>query len=314
MLPDRRPRGLRRIRGTDVHVDAGGSIDRPERNGAGGVRRSAVGSANTGRAPAVQPLHRGHAHVRRDDRLRRRRKRRGGGADAVDRGRRTLVEVRGAHCRPNADRGWASRDRDPGRHGLFVRVLDIPDETLNLPCVVWSPYDARLVCQGWDDGDPTRSGIDTVQSSDGGDVVRVTTPPGGMTDFPGDWSSNDDIVFNRASGDSYDGPLLLVKASGGDPSELMSTSVANSGCFSPDGTSRGDLIGRGDPGRRRDRFRCVVYRCFGLIPLRPRMVAGWQLARLLRRQRRVQGGSVRVAARWPGDVSGDANAGQRDHG
>ena len=29
MLPDRRPRGLRRIRGTDVHVDAGGSIDRP---------------------------------------------------------------------------------------------------------------------------------------------------------------------------------------------------------------------------------------------------------------------------------------------
>ena len=120
MLPARHPRGLRGIRGTYVHVHAGGSVDRPERNGA--------------------------------------------------------------------------------------------------------------------DEDPTRSGIYTVHSSDGADVIRVTTPPGGMTDFPGDWSSNDDIVFHRASGDSYDGPLLLVKASGGDPSELISTSVGDSGRFSPDGT------------------------------------------------------------------------------
>lgn len=120
--------------------------------------------------------------------------------------------------------------------GNVVRVLDIPDETLNLPCVVWSPDDARLACEGWDDADATRGGIYTIRSADGGDVVRVTTPPAGMTDFPGDWSSNDDIVYIRASGDAYDGPLLLVKASGGDPSELISTSVGDSGRFSPDGT------------------------------------------------------------------------------
>ena len=120
--------------------------------------------------------------------------------------------------------------------GNVVRVLGIPDETLNLPCVVWSPDDARLACQGWDDEDPTRSGIYTVRSSDGGDVVRVTTPPSGMVDFPGDWSLNDDIVFNRPSGDEYRGPLFLVKASGGDPSELIPTSVEDPGRFSPDGT------------------------------------------------------------------------------
>src|SRR5687768_4399052 len=31
--------------------------------------------------------------------------------------------------------------------GNVVRVLDNPDETLNLPCVVWSPDDARLACE-----------------------------------------------------------------------------------------------------------------------------------------------------------------------
>ena len=120
--------------------------------------------------------------------------------------------------------------------GKIVRVLDIADETLNLPCTVWSPDDARLACAAWDDGDATRSGIYTVRSSDGGDMVRLTTPPAGMADFPGDWSSNDDIVFNRPTGDAEDGPLLLVKASGGEPTELTSTVVGDAGRFSRDGS------------------------------------------------------------------------------
>ena len=99
--------------------------------------------------------------------------------------------------------------------GAVVRVLDIPDETLNLPCVVWSPDDTRLACAAWDDADATRSGIYTVRSSDGGDLVRLTTPPAGMADFPGDWSSNDDIVFIRPTADAESGPLFLVEASGG---------------------------------------------------------------------------------------------------
>ena len=120
--------------------------------------------------------------------------------------------------------------------GNVVRVLDIPDETLNLPCTVWSPDDARLACEGWDDEDPTRSGIYTVRSSDGGDVVRVTTAPAGMADFPGDWSPDDDIVFSRPSGDAESGPLFIVKASGGEPGSLTDDVMEDTGRFSPDGT------------------------------------------------------------------------------
>ena len=130
--------------------------------------------------------------------------------------------------------------------GNVVRVLDIPDETLNLPCVVWSPDDARLACQGWDDTDPARSGIYSVLSADGGDMVRLTTPPSGMIDLPGDWSPNDEIVFSRPTGDGEHGPLFVVPASGGEPSSLTDGVMEDPGQFSPDGalvaTSAGGVI------------------------------------------------------------------------
>jgi Tol biopolymer transport system component len=130
--------------------------------------------------------------------------------------------------------------------GNVVRVLDIPDETFNLPCTVWSPDDARLACTAWDDADPTRGGLYTVRSSDGGDLVRLTTPPAGMSDWAGDWSSNDDIVFIRPTADAESGPLFLVDALGGEPTELSSTVADDSPRFSPDGslvaTSSGGVI------------------------------------------------------------------------
>jgi Tol biopolymer transport system component len=130
--------------------------------------------------------------------------------------------------------------------GNVVRVLDSADETLNLPCVVWSPNDARLACTAWDDADATRGGLYTVRSSDGGDLVRLTTPPAGMADFPGDWSSNDDIVFIRPTGRCGIGALFLVNASGGEPTELTSTAADDSPRLSPDGslvaTSSGGVI------------------------------------------------------------------------
>ena len=119
--------------------------------------------------------------------------------------------------------------------GRVLRVLDIPDETLNLPCVFWSPDDARLACEAWDDTDPARGGIYTVRSADGGDLQRVTTPPAGMADMPGDWSSNGQIVFKRYSGNEAPGPLLLVDVGGGDPITLISSEQEDPGRFSPDG-------------------------------------------------------------------------------
>ena len=67
--------------------------------------------------------------------------------------------------------------------GNVVRVLDIPDETLNLPCTAWSPDDKRLACTAWDDADPTRGGIYTVRAKDGGDL-RVDDIPGGHGGLP----------------------------------------------------------------------------------------------------------------------------------
>ena len=130
--------------------------------------------------------------------------------------------------------------------GKVLRVLDIPDETLNLACTVWSPDDARLACEAWDDTDATRGGIYTVRSADGGDLQRLTTPPAGMADDDGDWSSNGQIVFKRYSGEEAPGQLLLVDAASGDPITLTSGSMEDPGRFSPDGalvaTSGGGVI------------------------------------------------------------------------
>ena len=73
-----------------------------------------------------------------------------------------------------------------------------------------------------------------------------TTFPAGMADFPGDWSSNDDIVFIRPTGDAESGPLLIVESSGGEATELSSVAADDSPRFSPDGslvaTSSGGVI------------------------------------------------------------------------
>jgi Tol biopolymer transport system component len=120
--------------------------------------------------------------------------------------------------------------------GAVLRVLEIANEGLNLPCTTWSPDDARLACEGWDDSDAVRAGIYTVRSSDGGDIQRLTTPPAGMADDDGDWSSDGRIVFKRYAGDEAPGPLFLVDAAGGDPNPLTSGGQEDPGRFSPDGT------------------------------------------------------------------------------
>ncbi len=121
--------------------------------------------------------------------------------------------------------------------GTVLRVLEIPDATLNLVCTVWSRDDARLACEAWDDTDPSRGGIYTVRASDGGDLQRLTTPPGGMKDLPGDYSPDGQFVFKRHAGDEGDGPLMLVDASGGEPRVLYDGLLEDPGRFAPDGRS-----------------------------------------------------------------------------
>ncbi len=121
--------------------------------------------------------------------------------------------------------------------GTVLRVLSIPDATLNLPCTIWSRDDTRLACEGWDDSDASRTGIYTVSASDGSDMQRLTTPPAGKHDLPGDYSSDGQFVFKRHSGDEGPGPLMLVDANGGEPRLLYDGPMGDAGSFSPDGRS-----------------------------------------------------------------------------
>ena len=119
--------------------------------------------------------------------------------------------------------------------GTVERVLKIPDPTLNLPCTVWSPNNERLACEGFNDADPSQTGMYTVNAADGGDLVRVTTPPAGMNDIPGDYSPDGRrLLFKRTTGEA-DAPLMVVDAEGGEPSPLSESAYEDAGRFSPAG-------------------------------------------------------------------------------
>jgi Tol biopolymer transport system component len=79
-----------------------------------------------------------------------------------------------------------------------IRELFPPDLTLHLACPVWSPDDNRLACGQSDEAtDPSRNGMYTIRSSDGGGLRRITSNPGG-SDEPGDYSPDgSQIVFQR---------------------------------------------------------------------------------------------------------------------
>lgn len=117
----------------------------------------------------------------------------------------------GPHWSPDGSRLLAYADNDQGL--LFVgiaeadgsgwTILHSPDPTLNLGCATWSPDGSRLACEGWDDGDPSRTGIYSVRASDGADLVRLTTTPVGFGDIPGPYAPDGTrLLFSR---DNLDG-------------------------------------------------------------------------------------------------------------
>jgi len=130
---------------------------------------------------------------------------------------------------------------------LFDRLLNPDDGSiidlnlsaqypdLFLPCGVWSPDGARLACEG---GfiDPSLQGVYTVRSSDGGDLQRVTSDPGG-DDCPSDYSPNGKrLVFSRADATTY--ALYTVKLDGSGLQQItppgMNFNFCN-GSWSPQG-------------------------------------------------------------------------------
>jgi Tol biopolymer transport system component len=85
-------------------------------------------------------------------------------------------------------------DPDDGSYRILPRTD--PDR-LETHCPVWSPDAARLACEGYGETDPSLNGVYTIRTSDGADLTRVTSNPGGA-DIPGDYSPNGKrLVFGR---------------------------------------------------------------------------------------------------------------------
>jgi Tol biopolymer transport system component len=114
--------------------------------------------------------------------------------------------------------------------------FDSPDPTLNLGCFAWSPDGSRLACEGFDETDVTRNGIYTVRSSDGRDLVRVSTSPDGGHDIPTDYSPDGrQIVYVRQQlPDEADTTLMVVNVDGSG-SRALSNRRLGGGRWSPGG-------------------------------------------------------------------------------
>jgi Tol biopolymer transport system component len=116
-----------------------------------------------------------------------------------------------------------------------VPVRYLPDPTLNLGCPIWSPDGGRLAYEGWDDSDPTRNGIYTLDAVHGNDLKRLTSSPDGGHDIPGDYSGDgSELFFARWDGIGSSGPIMAVGMNGADPRQVTAEGYGMPS-LSPDG-------------------------------------------------------------------------------
>jgi Tol biopolymer transport system component len=120
-----------------------------------------------------------------------------------------------------------------------VRAIPLPDATTNLGPGAWSPDGERLALQLWDENDPSRDGVYTVLSDNGGDLIRISDPD--VADIPGDYSPDgSQIVIFREGATQSVGERFIVDANGGGEPTRISPEGMQVGYgsvrFSPDGT------------------------------------------------------------------------------
>jgi Tol biopolymer transport system component len=115
------------------------------------------------------------------------------------------------------------------------RELFSPDPTLFLACFVWSPDAKRLACEPFEEPvDPTRRGIYSIRSSDGGGLTRITSSQG--HDEPGDYSPNGKrLVFGRGDQNGEPVGLYVTKVNGRGVRRITPTGTlfSSAGDWSP---------------------------------------------------------------------------------
>ena len=146
---------------------------------------------------------------------------------------------------PGTDDTGSVRGGTLALDGTDFALLPRPDETLNLVPQAWSPDGERIAFEGWDESDPSRTGIYTARV-DGTDLRRVTTSPGLPHDTALDYSPDGtQLVFYRAVRAEPDfpidigGSLWVVNVDGSDAHELDTGDVRPwwTARWSPDGST-----------------------------------------------------------------------------
>ena len=148
-------------------------------------------------------------------------------------------EIAVSSCQNPPDCTTAATIVDPDT-GDVVRWFEFPDPDIFTVCVVWSPDGGRLACEGFGEPDPSLTGIYSIDATDGTDLTRITSNPGG-DDQPGDYSPNGRrIVFLRTDPDRPERrsqALFIAKVDGSvGPHRVTPWGLSQeSGRWSPDG-------------------------------------------------------------------------------
>jgi Tol biopolymer transport system component len=121
--------------------------------------------------------------------------------------------------------------------GTIVRILPLPKTGLNLEAHAWSPDGKAIAFEGWNDGDPSMSGIYLGRSADAGALHRIglTNDAVGADDFSPDGSK---LVFFRPSPDGSGlGSLAIMGVDGSGLQQLTTPAdvVHGASGWSPDG-------------------------------------------------------------------------------
>jgi hypothetical protein len=143
--------------------------------------------------------------------------------------------------------GMAAHLIDP-RTGEMRTLPGDPD--LELHCGnAWSPDGERLACEAYGIHDPSLNGVYSVRASDGGDLTRITSSPGGGWDGPGDYSPDGtQMVFVRVDEDEGVFRLFVTDLDGTDLHRISGdlTDELSPGRWSPTGAQI-LFAGRVDP-------------------------------------------------------------------
>lgn len=149
----------------------------------------------------------------------------------------TQIAVNSCQNPPDCTTATTIVDPDTGE---VVRWFEMPDPNLFTACVVWSPDGNRLACEGFGNSDPALNGIYSLDATDGSNLTRVTSNPGG-DDVPGDYSPDGSrVVFLRADPDRPENrseALFITEVDGsGTPERITPWGLSEeAGSWSPDG-------------------------------------------------------------------------------